>query len=390
MKIGGTIFTGDYYIEHNQNGINFLGFEIYPQEEAYKYCIINQIVEDKQKYKIVQLDDNGKYLIVDCVLYLDDFKTVFITYNKIENQTLLNTLKFVKPDDWQIKGTLRNDLKSLELKNINGYDALSQIQKIYECYFSFDNIKKELTVIYPDLNNYQGNYLSEQLNTLTTEYTSDSYELVNRIYPFGKNGLTISSVNGGLDYIENLESNSTPISASVVDEKITNPQTLLEFGRYILNEKCRPKESYKFKIINLSKLDKADYSLKDLKVHSLVKYLDKARKKEVFHIVTKYKEFPFHPEKDEITLSSEITNISSTVSGSVSTLNTNIENSSIRAYNNATAYTDAELTPIKNSINSINQNLNGINQKLSGGKSETIEINGRRYQFTDGILKNVY
>lgn len=388
MKIAGVVFAGEYYIEHNQNGIDTLGFDIYPTENAYRYCKVNEIIDNGQLYKIMQIDDNGTYLSVSCTLNLDSLKEKFYKNLILTNKTLNEILVEMYTPLWSIENAIRSDRRTLELTNINSFSVLSECQKQFECYFAFDNLNKIIKVIYLDEQYYDGNYLSVQLNTLTTEYTSDSYQLANRIYPIGKNGLSIASVNNGLEYVENLQFNPEPISASIVDEKITNPNDLKSLGLYILNERCKPKESYKFKIANLSKLNKNDFSLKNLKVHSIVKYLDKDREREVFHIVTKYKEFPLNPHKDEITLSSEITNISSTVSGSVNTINTNIENSFLRAYNNATSYTDDALIPINESITTLKTDVTLLKTKVVG-YTGNIDINGQSWRFENGILKSI-
>lgn len=382
MKINGIIFAGDYYVEHVQSGIDTLGFEIHPTDNAYSSCIQGAVVsDDRRNYKIKEIDDSGNSLFVTCVIDLDELKTSFIYRELNEAKTLEYSLKHYLPDTWGVIGKLRGDLRTFEVKRVNPFNVLLQLQRVYSCHFVYDNVKKTVTVIYPDEIEYKGDYLSNQLNTITSQYTSDSYSLANRIYAYGKDGLTMADANNGSEYVENLTFQSIPISECVVDEKLTKPEEILELARYTLNQRCKSKESYKFKIINLSKLDKNDFSLKNLAVHTLVKYLDKERKKEVFHIVTKYREYPLHPEKDEITLSSEVTNISSSVAGSVTAINQNIENSAVKAFNDASKYTDDSLAPIKSEMSLLKSRLNGYTGSVS--------TPGGTLYFENGVLKRV-
>lgn len=90
--------------------------------------------------------------------------------------------------------------------------------------------------------------------------TVDTYDLVTRLYVYGKGDLDITTVNGGLDYIENLEYVNllglrNKVRASVwKDQSYTIPQNLLEDGQVILADSSKPRIAYVISVQDLSSL----------------------------------------------------------------------------------------------------------------------------------------
>lgn len=90
--------------------------------------------------------------------------------------------------------------------------------------------------------------------------TVDTYDLVTRLYVYGKGNLDITTVNGGLDYIENLEwvnllGLRNKVRASVwKDQSYSIPQNLLEDGQVILADSSKPRIAYVISVQDLSSL----------------------------------------------------------------------------------------------------------------------------------------
>lgn len=90
--------------------------------------------------------------------------------------------------------------------------------------------------------------------------TVDTYDLVTRLYVYGKGNLDITTVNGGLDYIENLVwvnllGLRNKVRASVwKDQSYTIPQNLLEDGQVILADSSKPRIAYVISVQDLSSL----------------------------------------------------------------------------------------------------------------------------------------
>lgn len=413
MKINNVFFNGDFSIEHEENGLKTLYFTIYRNDPAYSECVPEALVEDLLFYRIKQVDDNGTYLQVECELNLNVFKGMKLKNRKFENRTLyqvLDALKF----DYTLEGNFRNDVKTFEVNNSNAYDVLMESQKQYGYYLTFDNRNKKLKVLYHDEINYRGLYITEQLNIISTDNQIDTYDFFTRIYALGKDDINFASVNGGKDYIEDFTYSNEVISGIIVDTTITNPTALLNLATNTLAEKSKPCESYTFQVFNLSKLKDDDYSLKDIKVNDTVKFIDRVRKREVFHRVVKYKEFPNDPSKDEITLgSNKTTSVSSAI---VSATNiTNVTFSNLDVYARTVMYTDDSIRafkengyiyqtgneiyilnvlPKENATKVIRIDKDGIafsnsfNGTYTYGYTGTMTINSKTATFESGILKS--
>ena len=90
--------------------------------------------------------------------------------------------------------------------------------------------------------------------------------------------ILLLSVNEGKDYVEDFSYSNELVSGIIVDTTISDPNTLLNLATNTLAEKVNH-ESYTFQVFNLSKLSKDDYSLKDVKVNDIVKYIDRKKKR---------------------------------------------------------------------------------------------------------------
>ena len=412
MKINNVFFNGDYSIEHLDNGLKTLSFKIYTNDIAYNECIPEAIVEDTLFYKIKSVDDNGMYLIVDCELNLNTFKETKQKTRKFENLTLLEVLNMVKKD-YTLIGTFKEERKTFEVNNSSKYDVIMEAQKQYGAFFEFDNKAKTITIQYQDEIEYRGLYITEQLNIISTDNQSDTYDFFTRIYALGKDDITFASVNEGKDYVEDFSYSNELISGIIVDTTISDPNTLLNLATNTLAEKSKPCESYTFQVFNLSKLSKDDYSLKDVKVNDIVKYIDRKRKREVYHRVVKYKEFPNNPSKDEITLgNNKSTSVASAILNATNI--TNVTFSNLDVYDRAVLYTNdvirafkengyiyqtgneiyiLDKLPKEEATNIIRFNKDGIsfsssfNGVYTKGYTGTMPINNKTATFESGILK---
>lgn len=89
------------------------------------------------------------------------------------------------------------------------------------------------------------------LRKLTGELTS--YDFYTQIKPIGKNGLTIGTVNGGVDILEN--HSYSPKNKLLIwkDERYTVPEDLKEDAQYKLDEISQPYCSYSVDVIDLAR-----------------------------------------------------------------------------------------------------------------------------------------
>lgn len=113
------------------------------------------------------------------------------------------------------------------MANVSALDVLKQALKTYRAEIKIDS-KKQSIDIYPEVGNDKGVYFSDQLNLrkLTVQYST--YDFYTEIEPYGKDGLTIETVNSGKTYLENHQYSSKKKRCIWKDERYTITDSLKE------------------------------------------------------------------------------------------------------------------------------------------------------------------
>lgn len=96
-------------------------------------------------------------------------------------------------------------------------------------------------------------YFSDQLNLrkLTVQYST--YDFYTEIEPYGKDGLTIETVNSGKTYLENHQYSSKKKRCIWKDERYTIADSLKEDAAAKLADMSKPYVSYSADIVDLSR-----------------------------------------------------------------------------------------------------------------------------------------
>lgn len=307
----------DWYIEHCYDGEDVLKFMIQDSHEAYKYIVEEvRITDGLNRYAVKKIDEHGGYVNVECALDLDDWREKFWKSFRTTNSTLKQVLDQIKPLSWSIidaagitkKATIEaSEGKGLE--NVTAKDILSRAAEVYEAVFNFDVINKAIIVIDPEKYTPSGDYLTDELNLKSIGFVGNSSDLVTRLYAYGKknsNGtpVTISSVNGGKEYIDNNQYSNRIISVGWSDERYTVPANLLSAAKKKLDTLSYPVRSYECDVRNMDE---------NMYMYKVVTLVDRKRKTRVDHRVITYKEFPEAHYYDVITLSAVMPKIESSL-----------------------------------------------------------------------------
>ena len=91
-------------------------------------------------------------------------------------------------------------------------------------------------------------------NMKEIERTVDTTGLVTRLYAYGADGMTFSSINGGKPYAEDYTYSKEVRVSSLDCSAFTNPYQMLEFTKMRLADYCKPTVSYVLKAMDLSVL----------------------------------------------------------------------------------------------------------------------------------------
>lgn len=305
-----------WYIDHKYDGMDELHFEL-NRGEDYEGLIQAEamIITARNNYLIKNIDARGDYLVVDCQIDVDDWRGPFWHNFRQTDISVSEAVNMIKPTGWTVQMvdtyTKRRTIEASDgqpMVDVTAFDILMRICSLWGCVVNFDNKNKTVKVIDPEHDDESGVYLSEETNlTKKVEYTANSAGFATRLYPYGAKdettglNLTIASVNGGLEYIENHESQlDKVISIGWTDERFTVAENLLEAARAKLAEYSSPVVSYN---LQLREVDTR------LKMYSTAAFVGS----QVQHRVVEYREYPDRPDLDSVTLSAVMPSISTDV-----------------------------------------------------------------------------
>ncbi|MHB1418497.1 MAG: phage tail spike protein, partial [Bacillota bacterium] len=94
-----------------------------------------------------------------------------------------------------------------------------------------------------------------------------NYDLTTRLYPFGEDDLDISSVNGGVKYLENFGYTSTILEGKYENQGIADAQELMDKATEVLAKICQPRYTYQVNVVDvrvLPEYNPEDFSLGDM------------------------------------------------------------------------------------------------------------------------------
>lgn len=250
----------DYAVTHKYSGMDTLHFEIDPEDPVFSQLVVEALVyetTERQTYLIKGIDAGGTAAAVDCELMLDAWKAdMFLKYSN-HTATLPDTLNPVLPGGWTIAWeAVFSEEAELNLEGGTPLDVFLGAQDKFDCAMRFDTEQRVCRIYRPHETPLGSAVLCEGASLLCRpQYVGRSSELVTRLYPIGANGLTIGSVNGGKDYIEDHSFTDKVICTLFQDERYTIPQNLMAAAKKKLASLAMPSVSWELSLFDLYRLD---------------------------------------------------------------------------------------------------------------------------------------
>lgn len=276
------------------------------------------ISKDEQRFVVKNVDKHSDFITVKCELKLDDWKRPMLL-NYSQNDNLYNILSTItQGTDYVLfnpepLSQLKKKVEESEgkpFKAATPWEVLQKVADVFDIGFYFDtNFKHFLTVPNGQTNSgSEGTFFASRLNLKEASYVGDSSNIVTRVYAYGKvksdsttEGTTqtvdITSVNGGLPYVEDRSYVDKIISGYISDERYTDPQALKEYAEKVLQENCKPKRTYECDVTNI--LSDGSFA----RLRDLVTVIDEQDNTKEQYICVEHKEYLNHI-KDVLTLSS--------------------------------------------------------------------------------------
>lgn len=193
-----------------------------------------------------------------------------------EEQTIKAALQLAfTGTGWTVGECSVSKKRTLSMANVSALDVLKQALKTYRAEIKIDS-KKQSIDIYPEIGSDKGVYFSDQLNLrkLTVQYST--YDFYTEIEPYGKDGLTIETVNSGKIYLENHQYSSKKKRCIWKDERYTIADSLKEDAAAKLADMSKPYVSYSADIVDLSR-NSQKYSILQYEIGDTVTLIDQAK-----------------------------------------------------------------------------------------------------------------
>nr|DAE53212.1 MAG TPA: tail protein [Caudoviricetes sp.] len=305
-------------VTHKYNGYDILSFEIPDSHEAYKYIAEEvRIFDGQNRYIVKNIDERSRIVTVDCQIDLDDWRERFWTDFRRTEITISDALNIIKPVNWSIadagKYPAKKTIEASEgrpIENANSEDLMLRILELYGLTATYDSVKRIMYVVDPGSYTPGGEYITDELNLRSLGYTGNSTDFATRLYAYGKPDeetdipLSIASVNGGKEYVEDHSYSDRVISIGWKDERYTKPESLLAAATEKLKKLAFPVRSYECDVINLDE---------DVWLYKMVTLIDRKRNIRVNHQVIEYREYPDNHSLDVVTLSTTPPRVQGTI-----------------------------------------------------------------------------
>ena len=265
-----TLYLDDdkYYITQYPNGRDTLTMYVLKQNlptiestvsVSFYDAWRDDIVEQRYVVKNIERYGEGEYM-VDCALNLSDFQAqYFLTYQT--TATLRTVIETASGRTWTpiFETTEPTDRHRFDIGgddgggNINGLELLEHACSIWGVYPRYDTDNKIVHITDPAQMTEQAGIppLTQDLGLEIEGFTENSSEIITKLYCYGAvddttgERVNISSVNGGLEYLEDTSYISDrTITAGFVDDRFKEPAELCRAGRAYFNSLNRPKITF--------------------------------------------------------------------------------------------------------------------------------------------------
>lgn len=202
---------------------------------------------------------------VTCRLNLEDLEAYSIEQFTASNQSIVPTAEAaITGTGWTVQSIVDGTkFRSVQQFKKTPLEILFKIRDAWMCEIQFDS-KKKIVKFADEFGAERGSYFIDDLNLKTVRRTVDGYDFYTRIYPLGKDGLNIASVNDGNLYLENHQYSDKDIMLTWEDTSYEDPQALMDDAAAKLADLSTPKIAYSAEICDLQKIHEQDTdTLKD-------------------------------------------------------------------------------------------------------------------------------
>ena len=279
-------------------GLQTLCFKVPCVEEVFDYIQEENYVETADYSFIIKellLNDND-FIEVRCAANVEALTGRIFSYFDAFQVSLEAAYNYCVSlaEGWTVSYESRDtSMVTYQLPNVNGFDMINQIAEDYGQEVWFDT-KNKVVRIYQLMGKELGAYYSNELRLKKLIKQSSSYDYATVLYAYGKDGLTINTINNDKPYLENFSYSDKYIEALFIDEEIEVPEILKMKAEERLAQISIPRASYKVQLSDLGP---------DVGLGDYVLLVDKIKRIKQKQRVVKITRYLREPERDSVEIS---------------------------------------------------------------------------------------
>ncbi len=197
---------------------------------------------------------------------------------------------------WRVAECTVDKKRSMGLQNVTSKVVLQKICTVFMCEMQVNS--KAKTVSFKEkFGEDKGVYFLQGLNLRKLTLSGDTYDFYTRIIPVGKDGLKITAVNDGKEYIDNFQFSKKIIPYIWQDTSYEDATALMEDAAEKLKDLSIPKKSYTADVRDLA-YRSAEYSILEYNLGDTITLIDRKTGIRDTQRITKIVEYPGDPDKN--------------------------------------------------------------------------------------------
>lgn len=236
---------------------------------------------------------------VTAILNFEDLEgKLYRTYEK-KATAAEHITEAVKDTGWSVRCADGGLSLTISAEKTNAKKIIEQVCEIFGMEVRYDTVNKVLYAA-QEIGNDKGVVFLKGVNLLKTEVKRDTYDYCTRLYPIGKDGITIAEANGGKDYIDAAGAEKI-VPQYWEDSSYDTAAGLLEAAEYKLREMSKAAVNITVKVIDLAGKDPDRFSAYAFDVGDTVNVVDRAEENGKYR-VSKKTIYPDRQQKNTVQL----------------------------------------------------------------------------------------
>lgn len=260
----------------------------------YEYYI--QTSDDEYVVKAIRITSDG-YPEYTATLNTEELETKTWETFLAKDSSLRDTANLaLAGTGWRVAECTVDKKRSMGLQNVTSKVILQKLCTVFMCEMQVDS--KDKTVSFREkFGEDKGVYFLQGLNLRKLALSGDTYDFCTRIIPIGKDGLKITTVNDGKEYIDNFQYSKKIIPYIWQDTSYEDATALMEDATEKLKDLSIPKKSYTADIRDLA-YRSTEYSILEYNLGDTITLIDRKTGIRDKQRITKITEYPGNPDKN--------------------------------------------------------------------------------------------